>query len=66
MSDRLRVVNAGSAEEPNFFGSAEEIGRLRGIREALVAVRDCNPKAGYEYDDCVAAIVALLPEGVEW
>ena len=66
MTEPLHVINVGTAEQPNFGGSAEEMGRLRGIREALDAVRTCELHAGYEYDDCEKAIVALLPKGVEW
>lgn len=58
------VVNLGSDEDPNYAGSAYAVGRARGIRDALAAVKNCKPKAGYEYDDCVAAIEALLAEVV--
>lgn len=40
--------------------------RLRGIREALAAVRSCRVASGSEHDSCESAIVALLPKDVEW
>ncbi|MFI6681861.1 hypothetical protein [Kribbella sp. NPDC050470] len=62
MSEPIRVVNAGTAENPNFFGSAYEMGRLQGVRDALEALKTAEIHDGYEYDECVAAVEALIPK----
>lgn len=58
-----RVVNVGTTENSNYFGSAEAIGRLRGIREALEAVKNCKYTYDeYAHDACIEAVEALLPK----
>jgi hypothetical protein len=58
-----QVVNAGTAENPNFFGSAYAMGRLHGIRDVLAALRALDPEDEYKCQDVVKA---MLPKGVEW
>ena len=61
-----QVVNVGTKENPNFGGSAYAMGRLQGLRDALAALKALDPEDEYAYDECLEAVVALLPKGVDW